>query len=80
MISDHTKQKLRGAVRSRTNYVALALVVLGFLLEPDQQKVIAGLLGPELMPRLVSLLGLIVAVLRWHTTESLAEKAPEDES
>lgn len=71
-----TKMKLQGAWRSKTNYTALAVIVIGFLLQPEQQALIARLFGPSVLPTAISVLGLVLLILRWYSG-GLEEKSPD---
>ena len=65
-------RRTKGAMRSKTMWFSLALVILGALY--DNFSYIQGLLDPRLYGVLLICIGLAVAVLRFVTTQSLDDK------
>lgn len=63
---------LRGAIRSKMIWLGLALTVFGFL--QTQSEVLAKVIPEEWLGVVNMLFGLAVVVLRFLTTDALAEK------
>ena len=66
------KAMLRGARRSKTMWLSLALVVFGAL--GDASAYLQGLLTPKAFNATMIILGVLIAVLRIVTTKPLDEK------
>jgi hypothetical protein len=64
--------KLKGTIKSRTMYFGFALVVFGIL--QDNIQWVSTLVPPNHVGSLVTGIGLIVGILRWVTTDALADK------
>ena len=70
---------IRGSVKSKTNWLGLAVVVLGYLQMPDSQQTLGQYLPAQFMPLANMAVGLAVIVTRFFTKQSLADKgAPTD--
>lgn len=68
---------VRGAIKSKTNWLGIAVVVLGYLQMPENMKVISEYVPAQIVPLLNMAIGLGVMVARFTTTESLSEKGKE---
>ena len=66
------RRKARGMMHSRTMWFSLALVILGALY--DNFSYIEQLIDPRLYGILLISIGIIVAVLRFITTQSLDDR------
>jgi hypothetical protein len=66
------RRKARGMMHSRTMWFSLALVILGALY--DNFSYIEQLIDPRLYGILLISIGIIVAVLRFVTTQSLDDR------
>ena len=66
------RRRAHGAMRSRTMWFSLALVILGALY--DNFSYIEQLINPRLYGVLLISIGVAVAVLRFLTTQPLDEK------
>ena len=66
------KRKARGVMHSKTMWFSLALVILGALY--DNFSYIEQLIDPRLYGILLISIGIIVAVLRFVTTQSLDDR------
>lgn len=66
------KNTVRGALKSKTNWFGIALVVLPFV--QQEWHVWSGLLPEKYRIYALSVIGLVVIVLRFMTREPLAEK------
>ena len=66
------KDVLIGSLTSKTQWLALAVVILGVL--QDQAGLITQIFGPEHGGKVISAIGLLFMVLRAVTTQSLADK------
>ena len=66
------KQGMRGAIRSKTMWLALGLAILGAAY--DNFSYIQGILDPRWYGVLLMLIGIAVAVLRVFTSLPLDEK------
>lgn len=73
---------IQGNLRSRTNWLALATAVIGYLQMPDTQRILAKILAPVMdaegvefaLASLTMACGLAAIVLRNLTTEPVAVK------
>ena len=66
------RRKARGMMHSRTMWFSFALVILGALY--DNFSYIEQLIDPRLYGILLIFIGIIVAVLRFVTTQSLDDR------
>ena len=66
------RRRTRGAMRSKTMWFSLALVILGVVY--DNFSYVSNLIDPRLYGVLLILIGVIVAVLRFVTTTSLDDR------
>ena len=66
------RRKARGMMHSRTMWFSLALVILGALY--DNFSYIEQLISPRLYGILLISVGVVVAVLRFITTQPLEDK------
>ena len=66
------RRKTRGAMRSKTMWFSLALVILGVVY--DNFSYVENLINPRLYGVLLIGIGVVVAVLRFVTTLPLDEK------
>ena len=66
------KAMFRGAKRSKTMWLSVALIVFGAL--GDASAYLQGLLTPKVFNATMIILGVLVAVLRVLTTKPLDEK------
>ena len=66
------RRKSRGAMRSKTMWFSLALVILGVVY--DNFSYIENLINPRLYGVLLIFIGVVVAVLRFVTTMPLEDK------
>ena len=66
------RRKARGMMHSRTMWFSFALVILGALY--DNFSYIEQLIDPRLYGILLVFIGVIVAVLRFVTTQSLDDR------
>ena len=66
------RRKSRGAMRSKTMWFSLALVILGVVY--DNFSYIENLIPPRLYGVLLIFIGVVVAVLRFVTTMPLEDK------
>ena len=66
------RRRTRGAMRSKTMWFSLALVILGVVY--DNFSYVSNLIDPRLYGVLLILIGVTVAVLRFVTTTSLDDK------
>lgn len=66
------KPKMRGAMRSKTMWFSLALVVLGAIF--DNFSYLQSILDPKTYGISIVCIGAIVAILRFVTNSSLDEK------
>ena len=66
------RRRTRGAMRSKTMWFSLALVVLGVVY--DNFSYVSNLIDPRLYGVLLILIGVTVAVLRFVTTTSLDDR------
>ena len=66
------RRKSRGAMRSKTMWFSLALVILGFVY--DNFSYVENLINPRLYGVFLIGIGLAVAVLRFVTTLPLEDK------
>lgn len=66
------KRRAQGAMRSRTMWFSLALVILGALY--DNFNYIEQLIDPRVYGILLICIGVAVAVLRFITTDSLEDR------
>ena len=74
------KRTAKGTVKSKTIYLALAVIVLGYL--QSHKDVVAPLIRPEHLGLLDMVVGLAILVCRFFTSETLAEKGtnPDEDS
>lgn len=66
------RRKTRGAMRSKTMWFSLALVILGVVY--DNFSYVENIIDPKLYGVLLIAIGIIVAILRFVTTLPLDEK------
>ena len=66
------RRRTRGAMRSKTMWFSLALVILGVVY--DNFSYVSNLIDPRLYGVLLILIGITVAVLRFVTTTSLDDR------
>ena len=66
------RRKARGVMHSKTMWFSLALVILGALY--DNFSYIEQLINPRLYGILLIFIGIVVAVLRFVTTQSLDDR------
>ena len=66
------RRRTRGAMRSKTMWFSLALVILGVVY--DNFSYVSNLIDPRLYGILLILIGITVAVLRFVTTTSLDDR------
>ena len=66
------RRKTRGAMHSKTMWFSMALVILGVVY--DNFSYIENLIPPRLYGVLLIFIGIVVAVLRFVTTQPLDEK------
>lgn len=66
------RQVMRSAMRSKTIWLGLALVILGALY--DNFSYLQGVIKPELYGIILVVIGILVAVLRFVTTMPLEDK------
>lgn len=66
------RRRARGAMRSKTMWFSLALVILGVVY--DNFSYVSNLIDPRLYGVLLILIGITVAVLRFVTTQSLDDR------
>lgn len=65
---------VKGSIRSKTNWLGLAVVILGYIQLPENMKVLAEYIPAALVPLANMLVGVCVIAARFVTSESLAEK------
>jgi uncharacterized membrane protein YdcZ (DUF606 family) len=66
------RRRTRGAMRSKTMWFSLALVILGVVY--DNFSYVSNIIDPRLYGILLILIGITVAVLRFVTTTSLDDR------
>lgn len=66
------KRYMRGAMRSRSMWLSLALVILGVVY--DNFSYVQNIIDPKLYGVILIVIGIVVAVLRFITTMPLDEK------
>ena len=66
------RRKARGAMHSKTMWFSLALVILGVVY--DNFSYLEQLINPRLYGIFLIFIGIVVAVLRFVTTQPLDEK------
>ena len=73
-------QTLSGAVRSKTNYLGLLVTMMGYVQAnlSSFKVILAPVMKPEYVEALIGMVGmaagLAIIVVRFYTTESLAQK------
>lgn len=77
MLSEQSKLKLQGSVRSKTQWLGLAVLVVSYLQLPANEALIKKLLGEETLALAGMLIGLGILIARWYTENSLVDKVPQ---
>ena len=65
---------VKGAVRSKSNWLSLVSIILGYLMLPANMEILAQYIPPATLPLLSMLTGLALLVVRFYTSESLEDK------